>query len=181
MCRQRGWQNQPLGNMNDPLKNAKFGIWMGEFFNILPNLSSNLRKFWEKKNQVILLKIGPQLGHLVYEWVTFSWKIGICMGLLSNSTAVYSYQNQTWVPPSPIWPYPTLIFKPGLTFSFYRSIYRRGVVTIFNTYVHLYRNCNVPHLILLSTLISAFHKDLVTTLNLAQSWISIFITYIYLA
>ena len=29
----------------------------------------------------------------------FSWKIGICMGLLSNSMAAPPYQNQTWVPP----------------------------------------------------------------------------------
>ena len=27
-------------------------------------------------------------GRLAYEWVTFSWKIGTCMGLLSNSVAV---------------------------------------------------------------------------------------------
>ena len=31
------------------------------------------------------------------EWITFSWKIGICMCLLSNSAAAYPYQNQTWL------------------------------------------------------------------------------------
>ena len=41
------------------------------------------------------------MAQLVYEWVTFSWKIGICMGLLSNLTAARPYQNQTWVPPVP--------------------------------------------------------------------------------
>ena len=46
-------------------------------------------------------KFCPKLSRLVYEWVTFSWKIGICMGLLSNSTAAHPYQNQTWVPPPP--------------------------------------------------------------------------------
>ena len=42
---------------------------------------------------------GPKMGHLVYEWTTFSWKIGICIGLLSNFAATHSYQNQTWEPP----------------------------------------------------------------------------------
>ena len=39
------------------------------------------------------------MSRLVYEWVTFSSKTGICMGLLSNSVATHPYQNQTWVPP----------------------------------------------------------------------------------
>ena len=39
-----------------------------------------------------------KFGRLVYEWVTFSWKTGICMGLLSNSMAAHPYQNQTWAP-----------------------------------------------------------------------------------
>ena len=39
-----------------------------------------------------------KFGRLVYEWVTFSWKTGICMGLLSNSVAAHPYQNQTWAP-----------------------------------------------------------------------------------
>ena len=56
-----------------PYKVAKFGIWMGWFF--------------------------QKLSRLVYELVTFSWKIGFCMGLISNSVAAHPYQNQTWVPP----------------------------------------------------------------------------------
>ena len=60
-------------------------------------IGSNLRKFW--KNWVILHKIFPKSGQMVYEWVTFSWKIGICMGLLSNSVVACPYQNQIWVPP----------------------------------------------------------------------------------
>ena len=49
----------------------------------------------------ILLQIWCKIGSIeLYEWVTFSWKIGTCMGLLSNSAAAHPYQNQTWVPPS---------------------------------------------------------------------------------
>ena len=68
--------------MNDPIQNAKFGIWMDWFFKIFWNLiGSNLRKFW--KNPVILLKIWPKIEQIgIYKWVTFSWKIGICMSLL---------------------------------------------------------------------------------------------------
>ena len=40
-----------------------------------------------------------KLGRLVHKWVTFSWKIGICMGLISNSSTARPYQNQTWVQP----------------------------------------------------------------------------------
>ena len=38
-----------------------------DFFKIWPNLSQNCSKFSSK------------LGRLVYEWVTFSWKTGICL------------------------------------------------------------------------------------------------------
>ena len=60
-------------------------------------------------------KFEPKLGRLVYEWVTFSWKIGICMGLLSNFAAAPPYQNQTQVtpPPSP----PGSEYSKVLTFS----------------------------------------------------------------
>ena len=54
----------------------------------------------------ILEKLGAKLVGLVYEWVTFSWKIGIYMGLLSNSMAAHPYQNQTWVPSTPGYHYP---------------------------------------------------------------------------
>ena len=62
-----------------------------------PKIGSNLRIFLKKS--AILLKIlgkfGPKLGRLVYKWVTFSLKIGICMGLLSNFAAAHPYQNQS--------------------------------------------------------------------------------------
>ena len=45
------------------------------------------------------LRFGPKLSRLVHEWVNFSWKIGICMGPLSNSVAAHPYQNQTRVSP----------------------------------------------------------------------------------
>ena len=60
-----------------------FGTWIGRLFKIFPNLSQN--KFYSK--------FGPNLSRLVYEWVTLSWKIGTCMGLLSNSMAANPYQK----------------------------------------------------------------------------------------
>ena len=53
--------------MNDPLWNAEFGVWMGQFFKIFSNLSQNWPKFkkiW--KNQTIWPKIwlsGIWMGH----------------------------------------------------------------------------------------------------------------------
>ena len=77
----------------------KCTIWYmnGLIFQNLAKFGSNLRKFCTKL--VICSKFGQKLGQLVYEWVTFSWKTGICVGLLSNSVAAHPYQNQTWVPP----------------------------------------------------------------------------------
>ena len=80
---------------------------MGRFFKIFPNLSQNWLKFkkiFEKSGDFAqnLGKFGPKLCRLVYKWVTFSWKIGICMGLLSNFAAAHPYQNQSWVPPRAI-------------------------------------------------------------------------------
>ena len=60
-------------------------------------IGSNLRRYW--KMGWFCSKLGPKLDRLIYEWVTFSWKIGICTGLLSNSVAAHPHQNQTWVPP----------------------------------------------------------------------------------
>ena len=84
-----------------PLIKCKICIWMGWFFKSSPNVSQIWLKF--KK---ILEKLGDfaqnlakKLERLVYEWVTFSWKIVFCMNLLSNSVAAHPYQNQTWVPP----------------------------------------------------------------------------------
>ena len=73
----------------------KCKIWYinGLIFQNLSQKWLKLIKFW--KNWVILLKIGP-IG--IYKWVTFSWKIGTCMGLLSNSVKTHPCQNQTWVP-----------------------------------------------------------------------------------
>ena len=70
-----------------PLIKCKIWYMNGAIFKIWPNLSQN----W--------LKFKKIWGRLVYEWVTFSWKTGICMGLLSNSVAAHPYQNQIWVPP----------------------------------------------------------------------------------
>ena len=69
---------------------------MGRFFKIRQNWLK-LKKILDKNGN--FSKFGPKLGRLVYEWVTFSWKTGICMGLFSNSVAAHPYQNQTWVPP----------------------------------------------------------------------------------
>ena len=61
----------------------KCTIWYmnGLIFKICPNLSQNILGNFGK-NRWFCSKFGPQLDWLVYEWVTFSWKIGICMGLL---------------------------------------------------------------------------------------------------
>ena len=59
------------------------------FSQIWAKIGSNIGKFrW----------FCSKLGQLVCEWVTFSWKIGICMSLLSNSLVAHPYPNQTWVP-----------------------------------------------------------------------------------
>ena len=71
-------------------------------------LFQNLAKFESKLAQIVTTfstiwrfwwKFSPKFDQLVYEWVAFTWNIGICMGLLSNSVAAHPYQNQTWVPP----------------------------------------------------------------------------------
>ena len=74
---------------------------MGRLFKIFPNLSQNCLKFKKilKKIGWFCPKFGTNLSRLVYEWVTFSWKIGTCMGVLSNYMAAHPYHNQTWVPP----------------------------------------------------------------------------------
>ena len=73
-------------------------IW---FFNVFPNLSQN----WLKFKKILEIKwfcsnLGAKLVWLVYEWVTFSWKIGICMGLhvLSNSAAAHPYHKAVLEP-----------------------------------------------------------------------------------
>ena len=55
---------------------------------------------------MVCSKFCTKLDRLVYEWVTFSWKIGLWMVQLSNYVVVHPYQNQTSVPPNT----PTPIF-----------------------------------------------------------------------
>ena len=70
---------QIFGNMNGSIF---------EIFQIWPKISSNLRKFQKKKKKgggVILVKIWPEIELIgIYEWATFSLKIGKCMGPVSN-------------------------------------------------------------------------------------------------
>ena len=83
----------------------KCKIWFinGLIFQNLPKFEPKLAQIWEHSGEIkwFWSKFGPKLSWLVYEWVTFSWKTSICMGLLSNSVATHPYQNQTWVPPPP--------------------------------------------------------------------------------
>ena len=93
--------NKPLGMWMTPYKMQNLVYeWLNfsKFSQIWAKIGSNSKKKKKKKkNRVILLKIGK----LVYEWVTFSSKIGrpLCKGLLSNSVMAHPYQNQTWVTP----------------------------------------------------------------------------------
>ena len=66
-----------------------------KFPKISAKIGSNLIKCM--KNRWFCSIFGTKLVRLVYEWVTFSWKIGICMGLLSNSAAAHPYQKVTYV------------------------------------------------------------------------------------
>ena len=82
------------------LQNAKFGTWLGGFFKICPNfeiwakMDSNLRKIG-----LFCSKFGTELDRLVYEWVFFSWKICICMGLFSTSVVAHPHQTILQLPP----------------------------------------------------------------------------------
>ena len=110
---------------------------MGRFFKICPNLSQieeNFRKigwFWSK--------IGPKLNQLVYEWVTFSWKIEICMGLLSNSVVTHPYQN---VPPWVFWRWQpeNIAFIPlySLTSAYIHAYQVPTILPCNITYIHLF-------------------------------------------
>ena len=81
----------------------KFKIWYmnGSICQNFPNLKPKLAQIEENFGKLMWFcsKFGPKLGRLAYEWVTFFWKIGICMGLLSNSMAARPYHNKTWVSP----------------------------------------------------------------------------------
>ena len=81
--------------MNDPLKMQNLVCeWV-----CLSNVSQIWAQILENFGKIgwFCSKSDPKLSRLVYEWITFSWKIGICMGLLSNSEAAHPYQNQTLV------------------------------------------------------------------------------------
>ena len=102
-CCKHGKQNQPLGIWVTPYKMQNFVYEWVDFskkHQIWDKIGLNLRKFW--KNWVILLKIWPEIG-LIGSWMgSSSWKISICMGLLSNSAVACPYQYQTKVEyPSP--------------------------------------------------------------------------------
>ena len=90
------------GYMNDPLHYAKFGIWMGRFLKMFPNLSQNWLKFKKiLENQVILLKIWHKVGLTgiwLWIWVTFSWKNGICMGLPKPNLSTPTPHTGLWPP-----------------------------------------------------------------------------------
>ena len=84
-----------------PLIKRKIWYMNGLIFQMFPKFESNLAQIQENFGKIgwFCSKFGQKMDRLVYERVTFSWKIGICMGLLSNSVVAHPYQNQTWVPP----------------------------------------------------------------------------------
>ena len=60
-----------------------------KFFQIWVTIGSNLNKFGK-----IRWFCSKFLQKLEYEWVTFSWKISFCTGLLSNSAAAHPNKTQ---------------------------------------------------------------------------------------
>ena len=56
-----------------------------------------LKKMKEKK----LGNFGQNLGLLEYEWVTFSWKVGICVGRISNSQRHVPTKTELELTPPP--------------------------------------------------------------------------------
>ena len=76
-------------------------------FQIFPNLSQNWFKFKKilEKSGDFAQNLAKKLGQLVYKWVTFSWKIGVCMDLLSNyggtSQPIPNLSTSTPPPPPP--------------------------------------------------------------------------------
>ena len=106
-------QNQPLGIYEWYLIKCRIWYMNGSIFKIFSNFSQNWLKF--KK---ILEKLGDFAQNLANWYMngSLSWKIGICMGLLSNFAAPRPYQNQTWVPPRVIiilvpWSYTVYLLK----------------------------------------------------------------------
>ena len=118
--------NQPLGIWMIPCKckiwYTKNNKWVNfsKFSQVWAKISSNLRTFLN--NRVILLKNLVQNQSDWYMNGSVLLKIGFCMGLLSNLAVAHTYQNQTWVPPSP-WP----IITPNLVAVHSFSPYFRTV------------------------------------------------------
>ena len=67
------------------------GLIFQNFPKLQPKLAQIEENFW--KMEQFHSKFGRKFGQLVFEWITFSWKIGICMSLLSNFAAARPYQN----------------------------------------------------------------------------------------
>ena len=76
---------------------------------------------WVPPPPAVCSTFDPKLGRLANEWVTFPWKIGICMGLLSKSAAARLYHYQTWTP-------------PGLTTIQSRMIGLTFIILYYNSY-----------------------------------------------
>ena len=117
-CAANMGSNQPLGIWKTPGKKLQNLIYewtvdFSKFSQIWAKIDSNLRKFW--KIGWFCSKFRTKLVWLVYEWVAFSWKIGICTGLLSNSAVAHPYQkpNLTSPPPGPWYRVLLLNTSPG--------------------------------------------------------------------
>ena len=70
------------------------------FLNLNQNHGWSLRKFGT--NWVILVKISPKSGWLVYEWVTFLWKLVYVLVYFQIPSSTFLW-NHTWVPPWICW------------------------------------------------------------------------------
>ena len=81
-----GSKIRPLGIWMTPYKMQNLVCEWVNFSTFSQNLSQNWLKFKEilEKSGDFAWNVAKKLSRLVYEWVTFSWKIGICMDLLSK-------------------------------------------------------------------------------------------------
>ena len=83
---------------------AEFGIWMGRFLKIFPNLNQNWLIFKKNFGKIgrFCSKFSPKLGRLVYEFrVIFSWKMVFvnCRGLLQISCQHVPTKTKLEYPP----------------------------------------------------------------------------------
>ena len=107
MCCQHGGSKISLLEYEWPLIKCKICYMNGSIFQNFLEFKPKLAQIQENFGKIrwFCSTFGPKLDRLVYEWVTFSVKIGICMYLLSNFVAAHLNQNQTWLnamhPPSP--------------------------------------------------------------------------------